>query len=152
MHFSFQNAKKLIAREGGQDEEMTDFDYLKWVAKTITKDIGTMHKNGWLHNYLRTGHNITIDGRLVDLDSVRNIQEESNKRDDAEQTRRDLSLDRFAQEFMNVRIAFQNLLFDAVFQAMSTNERKSILSDFNKSYATEYPDAWERAANSYYVS
>ncbi|MDP9249459.1 MAG: hypothetical protein M3M85_03055 [bacterium] len=65
------DARLLIAQELGENpEEFDNFKYAKWLAKTIGKNVGLMHKNGFVHKYLPQGHNITLDGCLVDFDSV----------------------------------------------------------------------------------
>lgn len=45
-------------------------DYLEWLAKEIGGGLGLMHKNGVGHGFLGGLHNITLDGRFMDLDSV----------------------------------------------------------------------------------
>jgi len=35
-----------------------------------------MHNNNWVHGYL-TEHNVTLDAKIIDLDSVENIGEGS---------------------------------------------------------------------------
>lgn len=44
--------------------------YLRWLASTIGINLGKMHKLGITHGYLRALHNITLDGRFVDLDDM----------------------------------------------------------------------------------
>jgi len=77
---SLEDARRMVAQELGINEK--DFsmeDYLKWFAKTLGKNVGLMHKNKWCHKYLST-HNITLDCRIIDLDSVesyRSMKEEN---------------------------------------------------------------------------
>lgn len=64
------DAIAMVAQELGKDPSKFTVDkYLRWLAKTVGQQVGKMHKNGWYHNYL-TEHNITLDGRITDLDSV----------------------------------------------------------------------------------
>jgi hypothetical protein len=46
---------------------------MEWFAKTLGKNIGLMHSNGWAHGnpYIySTPSNVTLDCRIVDLDTV----------------------------------------------------------------------------------
>ena len=43
--------------------------YLFWFAETLGKNVGLLHAHHYSHNYL-SPHNITLDARIVDLDSV----------------------------------------------------------------------------------
>lgn len=45
-------------------------NYAKWVAMTLGEQIGILHGNDFTHNYLNSLHNITLDARIMDLDSV----------------------------------------------------------------------------------
>lgn len=75
------DAKKMVAQELGRETPLTDAQYLEWFAKTLGKNVGIMHSNEWVHPYL-TDHNITLDCRIVDLDSVETrSDEESRSRD-----------------------------------------------------------------------
>ena len=44
--------------------------YLSWLAGSIGGDLGKMHAHKMTHGSLRALHNITLDGRFVDLDSM----------------------------------------------------------------------------------
>ncbi|MDP2947869.1 MAG: hypothetical protein Q8N88_07170 [Nanoarchaeota archaeon] len=60
----------MVAQELGKDpKEFSKQEYLEWLADTVGQQVGRMHKNGWYHSYLLT-HNITLDGKITDLDSV----------------------------------------------------------------------------------
>jgi|GEM_PF-3452624 hypothetical protein len=62
------DALTLVAHETGG--VVSDFStYLKWFAETLGKNLGLMHANGYLHGNL-IPHNITLDCRLVDFDTV----------------------------------------------------------------------------------
>jgi len=65
-----EDAKKLVAEEIGiENDKFGYYDYFKWLVKTSGKNLGIMHKNGYTHGYATT-MNITLDGRIVDFDSV----------------------------------------------------------------------------------
>lgn len=65
-----EDARLLVAQELGVDSKnFTRFDYFKWLAGIIGKNLALMHKNGYIHSYLWQGHNITLDGSLVDFES-----------------------------------------------------------------------------------
>ena len=68
------DAKKLISEELGLKKTMSSTAYLEWFSKTLGRNMGLMHRNGWEHHYLYGGHNITLDGSIVDLDGVRPLE------------------------------------------------------------------------------
>ncbi|KND50269.1 MAG: hypothetical protein AB202_03550 [Parcubacteria bacterium C7867-007] len=64
----FEDALDLVRLE--TNGEVTDIEsYMQWFSTTLAQNIGRMHANGYLHGYL-TPHNITLDCRVVDFDSV----------------------------------------------------------------------------------
>lgn len=67
------DAKRFVEQELGFDRPMSDAEYLEWFAKTLGRNVALMHKNGWAHGFLAKGHNITLDCRIVDLDSVEEL-------------------------------------------------------------------------------
>lgn len=85
----YEDAKKMVSRELGYKRTMIDSAYLYWFAKTLGTNIGIMHRNGWTHRYL-TKHNVTLDCRIVDLDSVG--YESSGRRRDLMQARNTISI------------------------------------------------------------
>ncbi len=52
--------------------------YLRWLASTIGSNLGKMHRLGITHGFLYRLHNITLDGRFVDLDDM--VENSSPKR------------------------------------------------------------------------
>ncbi|MDP3793054.1 MAG: hypothetical protein Q8Q89_05000 [bacterium] len=69
------DAKKMVAQELNTDpDKFTYDDYFKWLVKTMATNVARMHYNKWVNGYL-TEHNITLDGRIVDLDSVEIFKE-----------------------------------------------------------------------------
>lgn len=63
-----EDAQRLVEQERGK-KFSSGLEYLKWFAETLGKNVGLCHKNKWVHGYL-ISHNITLDCRIVDLDSV----------------------------------------------------------------------------------
>ncbi|MDO8496074.1 MAG: hypothetical protein Q7S43_01330 [bacterium] len=64
------DAKSFVTQEQNINlANFTDDAYFKWLADTIAINIARMCHHGWVSGYL-TVHNITLDARLVDLDSV----------------------------------------------------------------------------------
>ena len=59
----------MVSQELGYKRTITDKEYFEWFAKTLGENVGIMHRNGWTHRYL-SSHNVTLDCRIVDLDSV----------------------------------------------------------------------------------
>lgn len=81
-----EDARQLVAQELNIKKEKFSWeDYLKWFAKTAGRNLGLMHKNEWLHEYL-TVHNVTLDCRVVDLDEVHSFHKmkEEDKREGME--------------------------------------------------------------------
>ncbi|GEM_PF-3837420 len=74
-----EDAKKIAARELGKDETIPDEDYVFWFAGNLGVNIGKMHKKGWVHTNL-SDQNITVDCRIVDLDTVENIYDGDEKK------------------------------------------------------------------------
>ncbi len=65
-----EDAKLLVSQElGVKIGELTTMRYLFWFAETLGKNVGLLHAHHYSHNYL-SPHNITLDARIVDLDSV----------------------------------------------------------------------------------
>ena len=48
----------------------TDDEYIVYLVRTVARQVALMHAQGYVHNFL-SGHNITLDGGLVDLDGVK---------------------------------------------------------------------------------
>jgi hypothetical protein len=74
--FFLDDARKFVAFELNKNiDEFSFKDYMEWFAETLGKNIGLMHSNGWAHGNLWTGYanpsNVTLDCRIVDLDTVR---------------------------------------------------------------------------------
>lgn len=64
------DAKNMVAQELNiEPGRFTYDDYFEWLIKTTAINIARMHYNKWVSGYL-SSHNITLDGRLVDLDSI----------------------------------------------------------------------------------
>ncbi len=45
-------------------------EFLQALAQSIGQAVGKLHKHGYVHEYLSGLHNITLDGRIVDLDGL----------------------------------------------------------------------------------
>ena len=73
--FFLDDARRFVAFELNKNiDEFSFKDYMEWFAETLGKNIGLMHSNGWAHGVLWTGYsnpsNVTLDCRIVDLDTV----------------------------------------------------------------------------------
>jgi hypothetical protein len=72
--FFLDDARRFVAFELNKNiDEFSFKDYMEWFAKTLGKNIGLMHSNGWAHGNLyiySTPSNVTLDCRIVDLDTV----------------------------------------------------------------------------------
>lgn len=74
----FGDALGLVCQELNQDLSLEE--YLRWFARCLGQNIGLMHKNGWAHCSL-TPHNISLDCRIVDLDTITPLTPERRKID-----------------------------------------------------------------------
>ena len=74
-----EDAKGLVAQELGMTEPPSTEAYLLWFAKTLGSNMGLMHRNKWYHGGLSTDHNITLDCRIVDLDSVGHLENDEKR-------------------------------------------------------------------------
>lgn len=44
--------------------------YMRWISPTIGRELGIMHRNRVVHGFLGQLHNFTLDGRIMDFDSL----------------------------------------------------------------------------------
>lgn len=66
------DAIALVKKEtGGQVYD--ESSYVEWFSKTLGRNVARMHAAGYTHGYV-TDHNITLDCRLTDFDSVEPIK------------------------------------------------------------------------------
>lgn len=64
------DGKKFVAQEQGEDPETYSWEkYADWFALTLGQQAALIRKHGLHHGFLEA-HNITLDCRIVDLDSV----------------------------------------------------------------------------------
>lgn len=76
---TLEDARKLVAQESGVDEKDFSWErYLKWFIEAAGDNLGVMHQIECQHGYL-TRHNITLDCRIVDLDSVEEFYSPTQK-------------------------------------------------------------------------
>jgi hypothetical protein len=73
------DAKMLVKAELGT-KKLSDMEYYKWFAQTLGGQLAKMHNKGLTHGYL-TSHNITLDARIVDLDSIKKRGSQAIKED-----------------------------------------------------------------------
>lgn len=77
-------ARELVSEEMGLSTLSVE-DYLDWFVTSYGRNLGIMHAAGLTHRFMHAG-NITLDCRIVDLDSVSYFSEihaeENNKREE----------------------------------------------------------------------
>lgn len=54
-------------------------EYMKWFVKEVAENLARMHNHGLVHKNI-IGHNLTLDGRIVDNDTVETVKMHSNNR------------------------------------------------------------------------
>lgn len=53
---------------------LTDYiSYFTWLAATLGENVGRMHGMGIAHGFLAGAHNFSLDGRIVDLDGLKQM-------------------------------------------------------------------------------
>lgn len=73
------DARKMVAQEFDKPVlEKDQSEYLNWFAETLAKQVAIIHNNDHWHGYL-SEHNITLDCRVVDLDSVEKLPTNQSK-------------------------------------------------------------------------
>lgn len=125
-----EDGRLIVAQEIGRNPE--DFswkDYLEWFMETMGKNIARMHARKWVHGYL-TDHNMTLDARVIDLDSVITTSE-------AEGTLRTVSKDR--KDVRNSLAGFIKEVARIVKMDEDIGELENeMLNIFQYSYDSEY--------------
>lgn len=127
-----EDAKKIVSQEIGRDFS-NDRDYLEWFTNTFGRNLGLMHKNGWYHGRLGPhesslgAHNITLDCRITDFDTVRKIKFFEEKRLNNEKNLAISSCLRFAHELGIFEDAEMRKKFEEGYNAVfpPKKERKS---------------------------
>ncbi len=78
-----EDAKELVGEELGRGKKnpLTKAEYLDWFAEALGYNVGMMHRRGDLHGLL-SGHNVTLDVRLCDLDTVEKIRNNKERLDE----------------------------------------------------------------------
>jgi len=112
---SLEDAIKMVAQETG-NKKMNYGAYASWFAETLGTELGKIHALGYRHGYM-TAHNITLDCRIVDLDSVSSFENdyktrggegereyEADRRDDLEN-----ALISLGHLFYKIKLIFGNI-------------------------------------------
>ncbi len=104
------DAKNMVAQELGRDPDGFSYkDYFEWLVLTTALNLARMRHNKWVSGYL-TEHNIILDGRFVDLDSVETESEVKRKTEIAkrESDRRFVPKD-FSDDYQRVEDSLHKL-------------------------------------------
>ena len=71
---AIKDARELVAAEENLKlQEFGNKEYFNWLLKTIAEQVALIHKNGWYYEG-PSPHNITLDGRFTDFDSVGELE------------------------------------------------------------------------------
>ena len=94
------DARMLVAQELSlQPASFTFADYLQWLTKMAAENLARLHRLGYIHGGI-SDHNITMDGRLTDLESairISSVAEEKSKSVNADRIRTMRALAAFAK-------------------------------------------------------
>lgn len=126
----FEDAKKIVEQETGFTFE-TNEQYLLWFAMTLGQNVALMHNIGLYHNYLST-HNITLDCRIVDTDSVGEIDNQDQVQHDFDEASRSLnSLGQHHYGFGHYDYIANISPLGSLFSAYYFSTRRDVNSDQN---------------------
>jgi len=67
-----REAMRVVANELGRSR-ISKKEYLDWFTRTLARQVAAMHSKGWSHANL-SEHNITLDCRIKDLESINGIR------------------------------------------------------------------------------
>lgn len=120
-----RDAKTMVAQELGKNpKDFTNQEYLTWFAVTLGEQVAIIHSAGYWHKYL-SDHNITLDCRIVDLDSVDNLPKA------ASDMKRDAKVD-----LSNAKKSLTNLLYH--FFDLEDFKRNELEEGFKKLFVQSY--------------
>jgi hypothetical protein len=114
-----EDARLLVAEELGEDPANFDLHkYAAWLAKTVGNNVGLMGKSGYTHGILSQGHNITLDGCIVDLESVSKIKNPEDREID----------------YGDARGALLTLFMSIFNSPMNSSEIEEVLKEYDSAY------------------
>lgn len=118
-----EDAKELVGEEllRGKINPLTNAEYLDWFAGTLGYNVGMMHRRGDLHGLL-SGHNVTLDVRLCDLDTVEKIKNSKERLDEI----------RFARNHSLKGMVSSLKLPESCFYIAANNFQRSYYSAFHE--------------------
>jgi len=129
------DAKAMVAQELGVEPEQFSFDdYLEWFAKTLGTEVARIRKLKLHHNYL-TQHNITLDCRIVDLDSVIPVKERISEPPYDHSTTEEL----YGYDLDAARVSLNTFLrrFDSIYENLTPEFAKKIYNIYETAYQEE---------------
>lgn len=126
------DAIKIVSQElKTSPENLTNEKYLEWFAAELGKQVGILHRAGYLHGYL-TGHNITLDCRITDTDSVKRLPRFYKRK---EKILNDFDRARRALETLSLAVhnlALELCTAEKIFPLLDIFDRNYCLSTGNK--------------------
>lgn len=129
------DAKNMVAQETGlSPQNFSDQDYARWFAETLGKQVAKIANLKLFHGYL-SDHNITLDCRIVDLDSVAPVKEFIGTTGIAETKPYSSEQDLYEKDFKIARKTMERMLIGLNF--VGTAEEEKIMSIFDYAYKAE---------------
>lgn len=118
-----EDAKELVGEELGRGKinPLTNAEYLDWFAETFGHNVGMVHREGWVHGLL-SPHNVTLDVRICDLDTVEKIKNNKERLDEI----------RFARNHSLRSMVSSLKLSESCFNIAANNFQKSYYSAFHE--------------------
>ncbi len=118
-----EDAKELVGEELGRGKinPLTNAEYLDWFAETFGYNVGMVHREGWVHGLL-SPHNVTLDVRICDLDTVEKIKNNKERLDEI----------RFARNHSLRSMVSSLKLSESCFNIAANNFQKSYYSAFHE--------------------
>ncbi len=125
-----EDAKRLVAAELGREpDNLSIEEYAEWFTKTLAQQIAKLKKYGLYHGYLHY-HNLTLDCRIVDLDSVNELAEEAKRKNVSEEDLNSRDFDDARSnlmelwEYLGLEVESKNQLFDLYEKAYDEELKK----------------------------
>ncbi|KKS37763.1 MAG: hypothetical protein A3G49_05570 [Candidatus Sungbacteria bacterium RIFCSPLOWO2_12_FULL_41_11] len=131
---AIDDARRIVSAELGKDpDQFSSEDYLRWFSETLGQQVAKIRKLKLHHGYIST-HNITLDCRIVDLDSVTPVKE--FLADNENMTEDDI----YSQDYFGAKTSLDHLVSDLNLLSTKSSadfREKGALELFKKAYEEE---------------
>ncbi|MCX6776125.1 MAG: hypothetical protein NT130_04735 [Candidatus Micrarchaeota archaeon] len=125
------DARKEDVEKFAKEHGMASDEYVAWWTKKVAKNVAKIHDLGKAHRNL-IGHNITVDGCIVDNDTVTNVGKSAR-----------ISPEKYAIDVGNILFDDYSLLtlFVDVLDPFARRDSTSTLTEFRENFLREYVES-----------